>query len=209
MPDAPQFPSYDYLSRPPAWVRNLLTLICGLLVLTGGMGLLGEASETSTGAFDKVDSAIKEPSGSGGSPSAAAAVGGLVETDALSVTFPVKPHVETEMRNVDGRSLEKTTYKVEGRNIAYLVATMAFDDMVIDFNEAAQGAANAVDGDVESATATTVDGHPAMDVKISLDGGTMRIMILTTPTHLIQIMVAGDGDPAAQYQAFLKTVTIR
>lgn len=103
-----------------------------------------------------------------------------------------------------------TIYTAETLNQGFSVST--FDiapDAPFDLDLAANGAAAGLEGRLETADRTSIQGFDAVEYVVAVRGGLyVKALVTRTPTRVYQLQVGGLTNPPAGYDQFLQSFEI-
>lgn len=139
--------------------------------------------------------------------------------DGFSVLMPGKPKRSEQTANNQNGPVKIVLYTSESRDKAYLVGyTDIPTSLEVDLAGAVKGAADGVKGTAQDEVATTHQGFPARDARIShaSDGngnqGTAFLRVIHAGNRLYQLQYIQDGKdvkaPPPEYPQFLDSLKI-
>lgn len=189
----------------PRWVRDVLAGASVVLAFVGVVGAVVVDNEPKA-KFVQVGETI----GDQATATTTAKDAKFYAADSkFKVAFPGPPERSTEKVDVAPLSFELTSYLYENDDIAYAVLTSPYAaELPFDFESVADGAAEEIDGKVESQQETTFQGMRAVEIVISFDGGLVRQMVVRAPDRIVQLVVASDDDTATRFARFRDSLEI-
>ena len=130
-------------------------------------------------------------------------------TRVFRASFPVPPVHQSHEFAIDNFKMPMEMYLTDQPDRLFAVAYFDMPaDATVDLNRAAQGSAVGGGGTLKSTIPTTFHGYKAVEATISVEGGTLRELIVRTPTRVFLIMGGGEGDPAKEFYDFRDSVEI-
>ncbi|HUR78619.1 MAG TPA: hypothetical protein VMZ22_11765 [Acidimicrobiales bacterium] len=200
-------PRRDPFAHAPRWVRDVLAVAAGVLAVAGAFGAFvvdADSDETQAAKTREVRGELADVADTVKQPAKFQADDSKFRAD-----FPGEPERSTEKVDVAPLSFTMTTYTVERSDSAYLVMTSPFAaEVPFDFDGAATGAAQNIDGRLVSKQRLTFHGHPAMELVLSFDGGRVRALVVRAPDRVVQLMVISDADATKPYELFRDSLEI-
>ncbi|MDP1795167.1 MAG: hypothetical protein Q8K63_13610, partial [Acidimicrobiales bacterium] len=130
-------------------------------------------------------------------------------TQTFRASFPIAPKPMRMSRDIDGIKVELTYYATDQPAISYGVGIIPIPPRAsVDLERAAQGSALGGGGTISSTMPTTFRNYRALQATITVDGGMVYELIVRTPSHIVMILVAGDGDPIKEFFNFRDSVEL-
>ena len=188
-------------ATPNAWhkYRRVISIAAAIVAATAGSALVGHFGDSSSkNASKRVADYI---AGKGTHEFVAADSG-------FRATFPFgAPHRDTKTQQVGPASVNLVTYATESDSGAFSVSSLVLPTGVpYDLNGGVNGAAVAIGGHIDSANATTFEGHQAIEFIISgtLSGHSYvdKGLIVTAGDHAYLLQAIWENSAAPGYDAF-------
>ncbi len=105
-----------------------------------------------------------------------------------------------------GMDLVLISYKTETAKESVGVAYVDYPGGAqLSLDGAAEGSASQINGTIQSKTATTFMGHPAVDVVIKVDGGMVHERLVLRERRLYTVIGASESGRPASYDRLIQT----
>ncbi len=135
----------------------------------------------------------------------------VLQTDEVGkwrAEFPSAPPREEQKTTASGIDLLIISYTHDTATESVVVGYIDYPKSALNsksLDGAAEGSASSVKGTVQSKTATSVMGHPAMDVVIRSPDAMMYERLVLRGTRLYTLIGVGESSRPASYDRLLET----
>jgi hypothetical protein len=141
----------------------------------------------------------------GSEPTASAPVLQAFPDEAFTAEFPDSPKREEQTASVAGVDVKLVTYSVGELAVGYVNYPTS---LAGSLDGAVKGAADNIDGTVQTRTDTTFMGHPATDVVIKAPEGIVHTRLVLRGQRLYSLIGAGKDGPPPAYARLVETFVL-
>lgn len=180
-------------SVAPKWLRDLLLLITGFLLVAGVLGAALEASDSAASGF-------------GSSTQTIGSADKFTADGSFRAAFPEKPSKRVRRVAESGAQVEVAVYTATDDGNEFFIASIPLEPgLPFDINLVASQVAGEINGTLQSKTPTTFQGFPAVEVVIAKGDELVRELLVRSTGQFLQIGASGS---LATYERFRDSVEI-